>query len=86
MSRIDPWRRVDDLSDEELLRIRETASRIMHDGVLDSRAITYKGPGPAGRWVYDRYGLPGRRCRTRVLREKQGQDQRSTYWCPSCQS
>lgn len=86
MSRIDPWRRVRDLSDEELVRIRETATRIMHDGVLDARAITYQGPGPVGRWAYGRYGLPCRRCRTRIQREKQGEDQRSTYWCARCQT
>jgi endonuclease-8 len=86
MSRIDPWRRVRELSDEELLSIRETATRIMHDGVLDARAITFHGPGPVGRWAYDRYGLPCRVCGTPIRREKQGADQRSTYWCPTCQT
>jgi formamidopyrimidine-DNA glycosylase len=34
-------------------------------------------------WVYDRAGLPCRRCGTLVRRVQQGQ--RSTYYCPSCQ-
>ncbi|MCW2956620.1 MAG: DNA-(apurinic or apyrimidinic site) lyase [Thermoleophilia bacterium] len=82
---IDPWRRNRDLGDEELLRIREIATRIMKDGVLDSRAITYPGP-PAGRWVYDRGGQPCRRCSTRIMSRPQGADQRITWWCPTCQS
>ncbi|MCW2922854.1 MAG: glycosylase [Thermoleophilia bacterium] len=86
MSRIDPWRLVADLSDEELLRVRTTATRIMHDGVLDARAITFHGPGQPGQWAYGRYGLPCRVCGTTIRREKQGEDQRSTYWCPTCQT
>jgi len=85
MTGIDPWRRVAKLSDEELVRIREQATKIMQDGVLDARAITYAGPGVPGRWAYGRFGEPCRRCATAIRREPQGQDQRSTYWCPTCQ-
>jgi endonuclease-8 len=85
MSEIDPWRRVDDLTDDELITIRTTATRIMRDGVLDSRAITYAGPGRPGRWVYKRAGEPCRRCGTAVLSREQGDDRRITYWCTRCQ-
>jgi formamidopyrimidine-DNA glycosylase len=34
-------------------------------------------------YVYDREGLPCRRCRTPIRRRVQGQ--RATYWCPHCQ-
>ena len=34
-------------------------------------------------YVYERAGLPCRRCRTPVRRRMQGQ--RATYWCPECQ-
>ncbi|MCW2961606.1 MAG: glycosylase [Thermoleophilia bacterium] len=83
---IDPWRRNADLSDEELLSIRTTATRIMQDGVLDARAITFTGPGAPGRWAYGRAGEPCRRCGAPIQRRKQGADQRSTYWCENCQS
>lgn len=33
--------------------------------------------------VYERAGLPCRRCRTPIRRRTQGQ--RATYWCPACQ-
>lgn len=85
LSGIDPWRRVCELSDEELVLVRETATRIMQDGVLDARAITYTGPGRPGQWAYGRYGQACRRCGTAIDRRKQGEDQRSTYWCPGCQ-
>ena len=35
-------------------------------------------------WVYDREGRPCRRCRTPIRRTVQGQ--RSTYYCPTCQT
>jgi formamidopyrimidine-DNA glycosylase len=34
-------------------------------------------------FVYERAGLPCRRCRTKIRQYVQGQ--RSTYWCPRCQ-
>jgi endonuclease VIII len=40
----------------------------------------------AGTWVYERGGLPCRRCGTTILARGQGDDNRTTYWCPSCQA
>lgn len=36
-------------------------------------------------WVYRRAGLPCLRCRTPIERMLQGDDARSTYFCPRCQ-
>ena len=38
------------------------------------------------RWVYDRAGLPCRRCDTPIRARGQGDDNRTTYWCPACQA
>jgi len=38
-----------------------------------------------GTWVYERGGLPCRRCGTAILARGQGDDNRTTYWCPTCQ-
>jgi endonuclease-8 len=85
LTHIDPWVRVRSLSDGELVAIREVATRIMQDGVLDARAITYKGPGTPGRWAYGRSGSPCRVCGTELQSRKQGINQRTTTWCPVCQ-
>lgn len=81
-----PWRRLREVPDEQLLAIREVATRIMHDGVLDARTITFKGPGPPGQWAYGRAGKACRRCGTAIEARKQGENQRTTYWCPVCQA
>lgn len=81
-----PWRRLREVPDEQLLAIREVATRIMHDGILDARAITFTGPGPPGQWAYGRAGKACRRCRTAIEARKQGENQRTTYWCPVCQA
>ena len=40
----------------------------------------------AGRpWVYERAGLPCRRCQTPISARGQGDDNRTTFWCPACQ-
>jgi endonuclease-8 len=40
----------------------------------------------AGTWVYERDGLPCRVCATPILARGQGDDNRTTFWCPNCQS
>jgi endonuclease-8 len=39
----------------------------------------------SGTFVYDRTGLPCRVCATPILARGQGDDNRTTYWCPTCQ-
>jgi endonuclease-8 len=36
-------------------------------------------------WVYERQGRPCRRCGTRIEMRRQGDLNRSTYFCPTCQ-
>jgi endonuclease VIII len=74
---IDPWRRLGDLSNEEVLRIAREARPLMRDSVFAA-----SGDGP---WVFERAGLPCRRCQTLVRARGQGDDNRTTYWCPTCQ-
>ncbi|HYN51046.1 MAG TPA: DNA-formamidopyrimidine glycosylase family protein [Thermoleophilaceae bacterium] len=37
-------------------------------------------------WVFERTGLPCRRCGTLIRARGQGDDNRTTYWCPQCQT
>jgi endonuclease-8 len=75
---IDPWRRLADLTDEEAVAI----VRHVRPPMLESA----EAPGRVRRWVYERSGLPCRRCGTRVRAQGQGDDNRTTYWCPRCQT
>jgi endonuclease VIII len=76
---VDPWRRVREISDAEAVATVEAVRPRM----LDSAA---HGPDRhAGHGVYNRAGRPCPRCGTRVRARGQGDDNRTTFWCPGCQ-
>jgi endonuclease VIII len=80
-ARVDPWRPAGEVADEEVLAIlAETRPRMQQsaaDGIQDRFKVIY---GKAGR--------PCPRCGPPVLVQVRGQwdDNRPTYWCPSCQA
>jgi endonuclease-8 len=73
---VSPWRRLDEVDDEDLRRVLETAHALMR-AALDGR----RGP----RRVYRRAGRPCPRCGGIVRSAPQGLDPRTAYWCPGCQ-
>ena len=75
-ARVSPWRRLDELDDEELRRVLETAHALMRNA-LDGK----RGP----RRVYRRARRPCPRCGGIVRSAPQGLDPRTAYWCPGCQ-
>jgi len=75
--RLDPWRRLRDVSDAEALSVVGALRPLMLESV-EGRHGT--------RWVYDRAGLPCRRCDTPIRARGQGDDNRPAYWCPACQA
>jgi endonuclease-8 len=75
---IDPWRRLDELSDAEALSVVGELRPLMQ--------ASAEGRRVPRRWVYDRAGLPCRRCDTPIRARGQGDDNRTSYWCPSCQA
>ncbi len=83
---IDPWRRTADLTDEEALAIVRAARPLMRESAArGGPTITYGSGRSGGTWVYERSGLPCRRCSTPIRSRGQGDDNRTTYWCSSCQ-
>ena len=73
---IDPWRRVTEVSDEEALAIVHAARPRM--------LASADGPGYARDLrVYRRSRCS--RCGGTVRARGQGDDNRTTYWCPACQ-
>lgn len=74
---IDPWRQASTLDHAAAARLLVIARRQMLDSVE-----TGKRPGR----IYKRAGRPCSRCHRSVVRSRaQGDDGRTTYWCPSCQ-
>ena len=75
---VDPWRPVGRVSDEEALAIvRETRPR-MQQSAADGHQDRF-------RRVYGAAGRPCPRCGSPIKARGQGDDNRPTYWCPSCQ-
>jgi endonuclease-8 len=75
-ARISPWRRLAEVTDDELRATLEQAHRLMR-GRLDGQR------GHAQ--VYRRKGRPCPRCATPIRSWPQGDGARMAYWCPECQ-
>jgi len=75
-ARIDPNRSTDSLTAEEATALLEETVRIMRVSVESGRRP---------HWIYrgNRGNCP--RCGTRIEVRRQGDANRSTYWCPGCQ-
>jgi endonuclease-8 len=93
---VNPFRKMQTVSDRELERIAEIAHRYMHANIAESKGegmVTYTGnrrttcrmDHSARLWVYRRQGQECRRCGAIIEMRRQGTGARSTYWCPSCQ-
>jgi endonuclease-8 len=75
---IDPWRELSALSDDEANRLIGLARELMRRAADAGNAAR---PGA----VYRRAGLPCPRCGEIVRARGQGENNRSTFWCPGCQ-
>jgi endonuclease-8 len=76
-ARIDPWRPLSDLSDDELQRLVIETAALMRYGLETGRTP---------RSIYRRAGQPCPRCGGRISARGQGDANRTTYWCESCQA
>jgi endonuclease-8 len=79
-AQVDPWRPIGRVGDEEALAIvRELRPRM--------RASAADGRQDVWRQIYNAAGRPCPRCGppSLVKGRRQGDDNRSTFWCPSCQ-
>jgi len=75
-ARIDPWQRLADLSDDELRRLVIETAALMRYGLETGRMP---------RSIYRRAGQPCPRCGAPLRSRGQGDANRRTYWCESCQ-
>ena len=74
-ARVDPWRQVGDLDEEELLGVLAAARAQMLEAVESGRHTyaVYRGRRPCPS------------CGGRIAARGQGDANRTTYWCPRCQ-
>jgi endonuclease-8 len=74
---IDPHRRTAEVSDDEAV----AAVRAIQPRMRSSVEGVWPEP-----WVYKRDGRPCKRCNTLIEAGGMGDDNRTAYWCPECQS
>ena len=82
---VDPWRRVGDFEDDELIHLLKTAHRLMRRNRFGSRRTTRSAGDGQLLWAYGRRGEACFRCGDTILLRRQGDLGRTTYWCPTCQ-
>jgi endonuclease-8 len=76
---IDPWRPLALVADGEAVSLVELARQRMRESARE-------GFSARPRAVYRRAGLPCPRCGAVIRQRGQWENNRLTFWCPSCQS
>lgn len=93
---VNPFRRLSTLTEREMEKMVELSQKYMKANVVDGAGdgiVTYSGNRRTTHsmdrsdrlWVYGRQGQECRRCGAAIMMRRQGEQVRSTYWCPSCQ-
>jgi endonuclease VIII len=75
---VDPWRAIGEISDQEALAIVHAVRPPMLESGTTGRPERLLN-------VYSRAGRPCPRCGAKIRARGQGDDNRTTYWCPGCQ-
>jgi endonuclease-8 len=78
LAEVDPWRPSATVSDDEVRRMLRATRPLMQQSAQDGNQTRH-------RHVYGRSGRRCPRCGERILGRGQGDDNRTTYWCPGCQ-
>lgn len=95
-AKVNPFRAMRTIATAEMEALVDFALRYMKANVVDGKGegiVTYAGNRRTTHamnreerlWVYRRQGQECRRCGTEVMMRRQGEQARSTYWCPECQ-
>lgn len=91
---LDPFEPVSSSSDSALEALLERARALMQINInwgedapqRGRRTTRFEGRSDGTKvWVYRRRGMPCYRCGSAIRMKRQGQAQRSTYFCPGCQ-
>jgi endonuclease-8 len=79
--RVDPFAALGSLDAVTQSELYRTAADLLRRNLEGGPRRTV----PEGLAVYDRTGRPCRRCGTAIVSRRQGEDARTTWWCPACQ-
>ena len=93
---VNPFRPIGSVAPREMEIMADVSQRYMKANVMDGSGdgiVTYSGNRRTTHamdreerlWVYGRQGQECRRCGATIMFRKQGEQARSTYWCPGCQ-
>jgi endonuclease-8 len=78
---VNPFTALAELEVDTRRRLVTTASRLLRANIGTNQRTTV----PGGLAVYGRSRQACRRCGTTIRMRRQGEQARSTYWCPTCQ-
>src|SRR3954452_11772107 len=85
---VSPWRRVEETTQDDAMGIVEAIRPLMQRAAEEGgpqRTFDQAGYWESPTWVYNRPGQKCRRCVGEIRARGQGEDNRTTYWCPECQ-
>jgi endonuclease-8 len=93
---VNPFRHMSTITQREMEIMVDVSQRYMQANITNGAGdgiVTYSGNRRTTHsmdksdrlWVYGRQGQECRRCGALVEMRKQGEQVRSTYWCPQCQ-
>ena len=82
---VSPFLRVNELDDATIDRLVATARDLLRRNPGPGLRRTTTALAPGRLWVYRRSGQPCRKCGAAIERRVQGEQARSTYFCPTCQ-
>jgi endonuclease-8 len=93
---VNPFQAMDSLTANQVACLVATARKFLLANVNETsgaaittytgmRRTTGKAPSEERLWVYQRRNEPCRNCGTLIESRKQGDNARTTFWCPTCQ-
>lgn len=86
LEKVSPFARVASLDDPTLERILKRARDLMRRNLKGPRRTTFGTFAGQSFFVYERSGQHCLKCDAKIGMRRQGTLQRSTYFCPECQS
>jgi endonuclease-8 len=85
LEKVSPFVTVSSLDDATLERLLKRARELMRRNLKGPRRTTFGTFAGQNYFVYERSGQHCLKCDTKIKMRRQGNLQRSTYYCPECQ-